>query len=81
MPDLTPRRPPRAARPRYRALTEIVYPTDYDVRRRQVAGETVDVEWAKIAPGEPVPDHVLAESPWLIDKGRVELMPEQEGGQ
>lgn len=77
MPDLTTatRRPSRAVRSRYRARVEIVYPTDFDARRRQIAGETVDVAWAKVAPGEPVPEHVISASPWLVEKGRVEPMP------
>jgi hypothetical protein len=72
MPDLTTtRRPSRAARQHYRALVEIVYPTDVDARRRQIAGEDVTVFWEKIAPGEPVPEQVIAFSPWLVTKGRV----------
>lgn len=75
MPDITTRRSARAGRPRYRALVEIIYPRDYDARRRQIAGEDVTVMWEKVAAGEPVPEHVIAASPWLVEKGRVEPMP------
>lgn len=78
------RRPSRAPRQQYRAVVEIVYPTDYEARKRQVAGEDVEVTWAKVAPGEPVPGQVIAESPWLVEKGRVEPIaddaPAEEGG-
>ena len=88
MPDTTTNRRPHRTAPaqQYRALATITYPTDYAARRRQVAGESVGVEWAKIAPGETVPEHVIAESPWLVEKHVVEVIadapaPAKEGGE
>lgn len=78
MPESTTRRSSRAARPRYRALTTITYPTDLEDRRRRRAGERQPVEhWSKVLAGEPVPDFLIDESPWLVRTGQVELIPQE----
>lgn len=75
-----PRRPSRAARPRYRALVTLVFPADADERRRRRAGESCLITaWAKVNPGELVPDALIEETPGLVSKGRVEPMPAAGG--
>lgn len=69
----TPRRPQRAARPRYRAVVQLTYPATEELARRRLEHAERDHEWAKSNPGDPVPDWVVAMSPGLVSKGRVEL--------
>lgn len=74
----TTRRPPRAARPQYRAVVQLTYPaTEELARRRREHGER-DHAWAKSNPGDPVPDWLLDVSPGLITKRRVEPIPANE---
>lgn len=69
-----PRRPSRAARPRYRAVVTLTYPSTQEAAKARKTG-TRDHEWAKSLPGDPVPDWVIEMTPGLVTKGRVELMP------
>lgn len=70
----TPRRPARAARPRYRALVTLTWPATPEAAAARKAGNR-DHEWGKANPGDPVPDWVVEMSPGILSKGRVELIP------
>ena len=71
-----PRRPSRAARPRYRALVTLTYPATEASARARKDGQR-DHAWAKSRPGDIVPDWVIAMSPGIVSKGRVELIHDE----
>ena len=59
---------------RYEATRGVRYPDSADKRQAAIDGELTSADYTQVAAGEEVDEYAVRQSPWLLDKGKVEAL-------